>query len=70
MEQTYPGSVAAGLGAGRLAAEWALEGSGAAKDFAGAGVPSMTRFDDNGAGRFTYVWGWPLNFSTHEAQQK
>jgi hypothetical protein len=70
MGQTYAGSVASAFAADRLLPEWALAGSGDAEDFAGAGVPSMTRFDDNGTSRFKYVWGWPLNFSTHEAQQK
>jgi hypothetical protein len=70
MGQTYTGSVAAGFGADRLLTESALAGSSDVEDFAGAGVPSMTRFDENRVGCFKYVWGWLLNFSAHEAQQK
>jgi hypothetical protein len=44
--------------------------SGCNEGFAATGIPSMTRFDEDGTGLFKYFPGSALNFSTHPAQQK
>jgi hypothetical protein len=37
---------------------------------AAAGIPSVTRVDEDRTGLLKYPWGFALNFSPHAAQQK
>jgi hypothetical protein len=68
MGQTYAGAAAAtGFGA-RSVVLRALAGGG--EDFATAGIPSMTRFEEDGMGLFKYFPGSALNFPMQEGQQK
>jgi hypothetical protein len=42
----------------------------AVEDVAAAGIPSLTRLDEDGIGLPKYPCGFALNFSLHAAQQK
>jgi hypothetical protein len=70
MGQTYAGAAeACGFGAGGVVifcASAVCRGEG----FGGAGIPSITRFDETVAALFKYPCGLALNFSTQCAQQK